>query len=66
MTWEKGCLNVFKSWLDDLWEDRYLVVLNLVKFSMAAVFIFSLIGLKDGLNENSCRYAVEFGREVFS
>jgi len=50
--------------LHDLWEDRYLVTLNLVKFSVATVFVFSLIGLRNDLNEQSCRFAVEFGRDA--
>jgi len=55
---------VIRNWLHDLWEDRYLVTLNLVKFSVATVFIFSLIGLKNDLNEQSCRFAVEFGGDA--
>ena len=50
--------------LHDLWEDRYLVTLNLVKFSVATVFVFSLIGLRNELNQQSCRFAVEFGRDA--
>lgn len=46
--------------LEKLWEDRYFVALNIVKFSMAALFIAQLYGLTHDLNEMHCRYALKF------